>query len=191
MKFGENKVIDKHDREMQCFQRAVQIALKKRGETKRILKYLNGSDVVRKEEERPDIVKLCKNDSRGQCDTIVGIEHFRVDQLSIKKKDGRIASTGIVTEKNVRNLFNKWHDEVMRLDTVPDAAVHDIGKVVAEQIQRMEVTTYDTYIHAFNYSLEQHIKSFDVYRKNLEKLAGKRYKIPVALFIEIHMEFNN
>ena len=105
MKFGENKVIDKHDREMQCFQRAVQIALKKRGETKRILKYLNGNDVVRKEEERPDIVKLCKNDSRGQCDTIVGIEHFRVDQLSIKKKDGRIASTGIVTEKNVWNMF--------------------------------------------------------------------------------------
>ena len=191
MEFGENKVIDKHDREMQCFQRAVQIALKKRGETKRILKYLNGNNVVRKEEERPDIVKLCKNDSHGQCNTIVGIEHFRVDQLSIKKKDGRIASTGIVTEKNVRNLFNKWHDEVMRLDTVPDAAVHDIGKVVAEQIQRMEVTTYDTYIHAFNYSLEQHIKSFDVYRKNLEKLAGKRYKIELALLIEIHMEFNN
>ena len=143
-------MIDKHDREMQCFQRAVQIALKKRGETKRILKYLNGNDVVRKEEERPDIVKLCKNDSRGQCDTIVGIEHFRVDQLSIKKKDGRIASTGIVTEKNVWNMFNTWHDEVMRTDKVPDAAVYDIVKVIAEQITRMEATTYHTYIHAFN-----------------------------------------
>lgn len=76
-------MISKHDKEVQCFNKAVKTALKKRGETKRIMKYLNGKDVPRKEEERPDIVKLCKKDSRGQKDTIIGIEHFRVDQLSI------------------------------------------------------------------------------------------------------------
>lgn len=130
-------MIDKHNKEMRCFQRAVQTALKKRGETKRILKYLNGNDVIREEEERPDIVKLCKSDLRGQRNTIVGIEHFRVDQLSIKKNDGKIASTGIVTEKNIWNIFNKWHDEVTESDKVPDAAVNDITRVVAEQIQRM------------------------------------------------------
>ena len=51
-------MIDKHSKEIQCFQQALQIALKKRGETKHILKYLNGTDIVRNEEERPDIVKL-------------------------------------------------------------------------------------------------------------------------------------
>ena len=90
-------MIDKHSKEIQCFQQVLQIALKKRGETKHILKYLNGTDIVRNEEERPDIVKLCKNDLRGQRETIVGIEHFRVDQLSIKKKSGKIASIGIST----------------------------------------------------------------------------------------------
>ena len=55
----------------------------------------------------------------------------------------------------------------------------------------MKVVTYHTYIHSFEYSLEQHMKSFDVYRKNLTKFAGKKYNIELALLIEIHMEFNN
>ncbi len=55
----------------------------------------------------------------------------------------------------------------------------------------MKVVTYHTYIRSFEYSLEQHMKSFDVYRKNLTKFAGKKYNIELALLIEIHMEFNN
>lgn len=39
--------------------------------------------------------------------------------------------------------------------------------------------------------MEQHIKSFDVYRRNLAKLAGKEYNIELTLLIEIHMEFKN
>ena len=184
-------MIDKHSKEIQCFQQVLQIALKKRGETKHILKYLNGTDIVRNEEERPDIVKLCKNDLRGQRETIVGIEHFRVDQLSIKKKSGKIASIGISTEKNVKHIFNEWHDEVMRTDKVPEVAIQSIAKGIAEQVQHMKVATYHTYIHSFEYSLEQHIKSFDVYRKNIAKIAEKKYNIELALLIEIHMEFKN
>ena len=55
----------------------------------------------------------------------------------------------------------------------------------------MKEATYHTYIRSFEYSLEQHMKSFDVYRKNLTKFAGKKYNIELALLIEIHMEFNN
>lgn len=65
---------------------------------------------------------------------------------------------------------------------VPDAAVQAIAKVIAEQIQRIEMATYHTYIRAFSYSVEQHIKSFDIYRKNLVKFTENKYNIELALF---------
>ena len=55
----------------------------------------------------------------------------------------------------------------------------------------MKVVTYHTYIRSFEYSLEQHMKSFDVYRKNLTKFAGKKYNGDLGVLIQIHMEFNN
>ena len=106
--------------------------IKKTWRDKTYFKIPEWSSIVRSEEERPDIVKMCKKDLRGQRDTVVGIEHFRVDQLSIKNKNGKIASTGIATEKNVRHIFNVWHNEVMRTDKVPDAAVQAIAKGIAE-----------------------------------------------------------
>ena len=183
--------MNKHEKELRCFQRAVHVALKKRGETKRIMKYLNGEDVRRKEEERPDIVKLCRTESRSQKDTIVGIEHFRVDHLSLKKKDDKIASMGVVVEKETHKVFNTWHNEVVETGKVPDEAITGILKIVAEQIKRMEKSTYYTYIDAFKYSLDQHLKNIDIYRENISKIAGEIYNIGLALFVEIHMEFNN
>lgn len=184
-------MIDKHEKEVECFQHAVHAALKNRGETKRIMKYLDGETVSRKEEERPDIVKLCKSSSRGQKDTIVGIEHFRVDHLSLKKKDKKVASTGIVAEKKFHDIFNTWHDEVVETDNVPDEAVIKVIQGLAEQMERIEKASYHTYIEAFKYSLNQHIKNIDIYRENLLKIAKDKYNIQVALFIEVHMEFNN
>lgn len=183
--------MNKHEKELRCFQRAVHVALKKRGETKRIMKYLNGEDIRRKEEERPDIVKLCRTESRSQKDTIVGIEHFRVDHLSLKKKDDKIASMGVVAEKETHKVFNTWHNEVVETGKVPDEAITGILKIVAEQIERMEKSTYHTYIDAFKYSLDQHLKNIDIYRENISKIAGETHSIGLALFIEIHMEFNN
>lgn len=183
-----NKLINKHEKELQCFQQAVKIALKKQGETRRLMKYLDGKDVFRREEERPDIVKLC---SKQQKNVLVGIEHFRVDHLSIKKKDNKIASTGVVAEKEVESIYQKWHEEVMKTGNVPTEAVEAIANGIATQMQRTETASYHTYIDAFNYSLEQHLKSVDDYRKNLLTLSDKKYKIELAFLIEIHMEFNN
>lgn len=182
---------DKHRKELQCFQRAVDVALKRRGETKRIMKYLAGEDIHREEEERPDIVKVCRTGGRGQKDNIVGIEHFRVDHLSLKKKNDKIASTGVATERDVHRIFNTWHQEVTETNEVPEEAVMEIFRGVSDQIERMEKATYHTYIAAFEYSLEQHLRSIDIYRKNLSKIAGRKYNTQLALFIEIHMEFNN
>lgn len=182
---------DKHEKELECFQRAVRVALKTRGETKRIMKYLDGENVSRKEEERPDIVKLCRASSRGQKDTLVGIEHFRVDHLSLKKKDKKVASTGIVAEKKFRDIFNTWHDEVVETDNVPDEAIIEVFQGIAEQMERIEKASYHTYIEAFKYSLNQHIENIDIYRENLSKIAKDKYNIQLVLLVEVHMEFNN
>lgn len=184
-------MVDKHEKEVECFQRAVYVALKNRGETKRIMKYLDGENISRKEEERPDIVKLCRSTLRGQKDTIVGIEHFRVDHLSLKKKDKKVASTGIVAEKKFHDIFNTWHDKVIETDNVPDGAVIEVIQGIAEQMERIEKASYHTYIEAFKYSLNQHIKNIDIYRENLLNIAKDKYNIQLALFIEVHMEFNN
>ena len=92
-------VRNKKIEERECLEKVMKVGLKERGETKRILQLLVGDDIGRFNEERPDFIKRRIAKSKHESDTIIGIEHFRVDHLSVLKQNGDIESSGIVFEK--------------------------------------------------------------------------------------------
>lgn len=148
---------------------------------------LDGEDVYRREEERPDFVRKAPYGFSGGDNVVIGIEHFRVDHFSMQKKNGKVASTGIVHEKNVNLAFDKCGIEPNEADF--DKVNADIIKLADKRVELLQNATYNTFIGSFQYSLDEHLKNIDAYRKNIGKLTHG--KIEIALLIEVHSEFTD
>ena len=134
----ENK---KKNIEEKCLEQALKAGLKDRGETKRILQELVGEEIERLNTERPDFIKRHFSKSKCEKDTIVGIEHFRADHLSVLKQNGDIGSSGIVFEKDVYKLYDKWHVPVQNGEAFSEKMLEEIGQTMADQLIRLERAT--------------------------------------------------
>lgn len=183
--------LDKKNKELICLNRVIKTNKLLYGESKRIINKISGDEFARPNTESPDFVKFFPPISKYERGTLIGIEHFRVDQLSLKKRDGNVASSGILTEKKVYEIYQQWHEEVTTSDIIPDGAVRDIANLIAQQIQKVNKSSYNTFIKAFEYSLIKHLENINLYRANLRKLSAGNYKTELALLIEIHTEFSN
>lgn len=179
----------KKDDEMYTLDKAIQIGKSRNAITKEIVSRISGDFIYREIEERPDFVKKSfENDSRDEC--IIGIEHFRVDHLSLKKKDGRVGSTGIMYNIDSNRVFNKWNSKIGKSSEIDLAATNDIQSLIWNQFKRVNDTDYPTFISAFKYSLNKHMEKVESYREELKKIANGK-KIELAFLIEVHCEFKN
>lgn len=179
----------KKDDEMYSLYKAIQIGKSKHSITKKITSRLSGDFIYREIEERPDFVKKSfENDRRDEC--IIGIEHFRVDHLSLQKKDGRVGSTGIMYNIESNKVFNRWNSKIGESSEIDLSATNDIQNLIWNQFKRINDTDYPTFISAFKYSLNKHMEKVESYRKELMKLADGK-KIELAFLIEVHSEFKN
>lgn len=183
--------LDKKNNELLCLDRVIKEKESLHVESQQIINKISGKEFDRKNAERPDFVRYCSPTSKREKGILIGIEHFRVDRLSLQKKDGRVASTGIATEKEVYKIYEQWHKEVKTSEVIPEGAVRDIVNLVAAQVQNEEKSSYNTFIKSFEYSLNKHLENVEVYRTNLQKLSEGKYKTELALLIEIHSEFRN
>ncbi|WP_289805058.1 hypothetical protein [Faecalibaculum rodentium] len=183
--------LDKKNNELQCLERVIKQKESLYGEGRKIIDKICGREFDREDAERPDFVRCCPPESEDGKGTLIGIEHFRVDRLSLQKKNGKVASTGIATEKAVNEIYEKWHDSVIKSESVPEGVVDDIAKLVAAQMQKQEQSSYNTLIKSFEYSLGRHLECVDAYRRNLQELSAGQYDIELALLIEIHSELRN
>ena len=178
---------DKKEEELYCLNKAIELGMKKQGITKKILTKLNGEFVKRDLEERPDFVRYSCSTTKHN-ETIIGIEHFRVDHLSLQKKNGSVASTGIMFDKESQNVYEKWREKINEHPDATILAAKDIQNLVWRQFKRVKQTNYKTFIKSFEYSLAKHINNVEGYRKELTKLSMGR-KIEIAFLIEVHSEF--
>lgn len=183
--------LDKKNNELLCLDRVIKEKETLHIESQQIIDKISGNEFGRIDTERPDFVRYCPPISKNEKGTLIGIEHFRVDRLSLQKKDGRVASTGIATEKAVYKIYEQWHEEVKTTEAIPEGVVSDIANLVATQVQNEEKSSYNTFIKSFEYSLNKHLENVEVYRTNLQKLSEGKYKTELALLIEIHSEFRN
>lgn len=181
--------LDKKNNEAICLNRVINAEKLLHGESKRIIKKI--SEMELDNTERPDFVGYLPPISKHQRGSLIGIEHFRVDHFSLKKKDGNVASTGIIAEKKLQKIFEQHHEKVIESQKIPENVVCDITSFLAEQMERHEKSSYNTFLKSFEYSLNKHLDNVDVYRINLQNLSKSKYNIELALLIEIHSEFNN
>lgn len=191
--------IDKKETELECLTSTILLGKKQRGITKQIIDLLDGDDIGRDFEERPDFIRVHHARDKSQIDTLIGIEHFRVDHLSKKKHNGNVASTGAMYSKEVQRVFDKWQDKMNSFiseEDIPEeiisGAVSDIADACANQITRYENSSYWSFIDSFHYSLNKHLERSDEYRKNIQLCgSGDTKCVKLALLIEIHTEFSH
>lgn len=182
---------NKKNNEQMCLDRVIRAKKLLHGESKQIINKISRSEFDRKNTERPDFVRYFPPVSKHERGTLIGIEHFRVDHLSLQKKGGKVASTGIATEKEIHKIYEQWNEKVLTSEMMPEGAIRDIANLIVAQIQREEKSSYDTFFKSFEYSLDKHLENVDVYRANLHKISGGKYNTELALLIEIHSEFRN
>lgn len=173
--------------ECKCLDLAGKALLKQKGLSKHIGKLLLGEEVKRNEDERPDFMIVSKNPDSGK-ETVIGIEHFRVDHASIPLKNNRVGSLSAGYEKKVGDVLDKWKPEKDLSENLPCGATGEIGNLVGDFWNQKLNSTYHGFLGAFKYSINKHIKSIDVYREELNKY-GKNKDKKLAFLIEIHTNF--
>ena len=181
----------KKEQETAILENTIKIGLKKRGETKRIISKISGEDYKRDNEERPDFVKIIPAKSKKEKQTIVGIEHMRIDHFSLQKKDGKVASKAVPNENNISKIYGRWKDKDLKKQENFIGSVTEIVSCVADRMEMMENSSYHTFLKSFKYTLEKHIEKTDEYLKELRKFSKNRCDTEMAFLLEVHSEFNN
>lgn len=192
---------DQKQTESQCLQLAIEARKYQRGESRRILDLLAGEIVCRSCEERPDFVRRLASQKNGTDGILLGIEHFRVDHLAIRKRpkkrdnpaNAKIASITPVLEKKKQEIFQKWNLLIDENGLLPEeyleSAAQDIFGLAGDYMQGTVNTNYRSLLASLQQKLEGHLKSAPTYRENLKKIALPGEKIQIALLVEVYTEF--
>lgn len=176
------------EKEEQCLNWAIEAAKNQTGRSRAILSYLSQDEFPRDEAERPDFVKLIPPRGKDKKGILLGIEHFRVDQNSLEKNDGKVASTGALQESRIRNVYEKWHDKIDDKAFMSGIA-KDLEAIIVQEHKNRETSSYPTLVRSYEYAFSKHLKNVDIYRENLAKLSDGQYKIELAFLIEIRTYF--
>ena len=198
---GSSHENDQKAQELRCLQIAIEARKQQKGESRKILALLDGEDVYRTHEERPDFVRRISPQKEGAKGVLLGIEHFRVDHLAIKKhsKKGkkaqflRIASVAPVLNKKKRATYEKWNNCLDENGILPEEFFEDAAKdlfdLAGEHMQKVTGTNYRSLLASLQQNLETHVKSIPTYQENLRKIAQQGEKIQIALLIDLYAEF--
>ena len=192
---------DQKSQELHCLQIAIEAKKQQKGESRKILELLAGEDVYRAHEERPDFVRRISPQKEGTKSVLLGIEHFRVDHLAIKKhpkkskkaQSSRIASVAPVLDKKKRATYEKWNNCLDESGILPEEffeeAAQDLFDLAGEHMQKVIGANYRSLLASLQQNLETHVKSIPTYQENLRKIAQPGEKIQIALLIDLYAEF--
>lgn len=174
----------KQQNELACFESAVSLAQQRGGKTLEILNYLNGTPVPRARADKPDLVRVCTRGKKNPRNVLVGIEHFRVDQRSHQKKDGRISQGAQITT-HALEAYKKGHEEMEQAGEASEQSrislLNEVTKLAQENIRN----PFSSLLEDFAFHLNRHLLKAAVYRENLQNIAGEM-PIELAFLIEIH-----
>lgn len=174
----------KQQNELACFETAVSLAQQRGGKTLEILNYLNGTPVPRARADKPDLVRVCARGKKNPRNVLVGMEHFRVDQRSHQKKDGRISQGAQITT-HALEAYKKGHEEMEQAGEASEQSrislLNEVTKLAQENIRN----PFSSLLEDFAFHLNRHLSKAAVYRENLQNIAGEM-PIELAFLIEIH-----
>ena len=182
------------ENEIRCFSKAIESGCRRGGETKRIMKYLDGPELERNDPERPDFIKVCPPRFKSDKGTLIGIEHFSVDHHSEKKtksKKPAMISLGAKSRSEAHKVYENWNEAVAREKSVPDEAILDFAKLLESSTASMKKASYRSFIESFKLSFNKHLEKIPEYKKTLQKYASSGQGIELAFLIETHSDFKN
>ena len=171
--------IEKEQYERNRFNRAVELSQLRGGQTAEILSYLNGRPFEdRHKNDRPDLINVCIKGRNNSNKTLVGIEHFEVNQLSTELKR-HMKSTGREIEAHMQRIYSKGHNELVENGHVSHDSIMDI-------LNEIYLRNYNTFLRTFNTVLHNHYTAAEIYRKNLHDIAiAENTNVELAFLIEI------
>ena len=88
--------IKKKEQEEKALTNSIRLAKTKKKMTRDILSLLDGAIIKRERNERPDFAMAVQRNQTDERETVIGIEHFLVEQVSRDKKSTRVS---IINEK--------------------------------------------------------------------------------------------
>lgn len=178
--------------ELACMKIALDARKSQKGESKRILDLLDGEEVPRESDERPDFVRRTLPKSKRDKGVLLGIEHFRVDCLSLQKKDGKVASTGAKLFNDFAKVQTAW--EQLQTGQNSDENVQGAMNVIDARTKiESEIfsTNYQTLLAAFESTLSKHIDQIPKYYENLNSCSYEGEEIQFAFLIDLRIEYKS
>ena len=107
-------------------------------------------------------------------------------------KDGRIQSPGMIYQKNVKAVYEKFHDVIAETDTVPEEAMTEICKILSKHFYNTERSTFQSFCLSFHHGIDTHLKSVAEYQKAIRAEAQRRNcEHKLAFLIEVHTDYSN
>lgn len=175
--------------EKNCINKALKYSKSQHGKSKRIINMLNG---IVKDSERPDFIAET-TDINGE-QIILGIEHFQVDGVCIKKKNGKYAGTEQKRLKDTQAVFDKYKDQVGDNNYLSEetfnCATNEILKIVNKAVEYSFNATYRDFVKMFEEKLTSHAKSIDVYYDTINKHCDGLKNSKLMFLIDVVGNFN-
>ena len=180
----------KKDNERAILDRCIAEGLKKQYLCKRLISVIQGEDFEREENERPDFVKVYYPTNKYEKPVLIGIEHFMIDHQAKKKGKSFISPTKEVQSK-IKDIYNEYGPRIQNGEDCIEEAFKAISDQVVRSTNAMLGSSYESFLNHFKDVLNKHAKSFNDYKRNLDKLAGEKYDTKLALLIEVQSDFRN
>lgn len=173
------------DTETACLNRVLDSVHNLHGKAKDFIEMISNMKMTKS--ESPDFIFESQPESTTNKKLIIGVEHFVVDHLSIKLKNGKISSQGAIRRKEFDNFsesnVGKVDDENLL------EATKGLAEIIAKQYADIRNSGYWDFIETLKAVLNKHLEKVDVYRKNLRRKKDKNFKVKIAFLIEVHAEF--
>lgn len=178
------------DNEKEMLDRCIVEGVKNRHLCKRLIKVIQGEDFERASNERPDFVKVYYPLNPNEKPALIGIEHFMVDHQAKKKGESFISPSKMVQSK-IKEIYYEFAPRIQNDEDCFDEVFEIISDQVLRSVNAFLGSSYESFLSHFIYVLNKHAKSFNEYKRNLNKLAGEKYNTKLALLIEVHSDFRN
>lgn len=173
----------KSQAELDVFEQALQVAKRRGGESRRNAEKLSAP---LEPFDRPDIL-ICTENNR-----VIGIEHFRADQLieRDKKKKSKAAKFSSEAERT----RSKWVDAV-RTGHLPIGALQDLGDLISKSNQIISNSCVDNVAVSLEAGLfdehgRGHCWKLNQYEEHICRLRGVD-AVELGLLVEFHTNMMN
>ena len=175
--------------EKDCINKALKYSKSQHGKSKRIINMLNG---IVKDSERPDFIAKT-TDINGE-QIVLGIEHFQVDGVCIKTKNGKYAGTEQKRLKDTRAVFDKYKDKavdnVYISEKIFKCVIDEVLNVSNKAVEYSFNATYKDFVNNFFQKLTSHAKSIKTYYDTIRKYSNGFEKSKLMFLIDVVGNFN-